>query len=80
MDERSKVVLVFPTTKGGPITITEYDYGRLNPENYINDVIIDFYLKFLVERGIADASRFHVFGSYLFSCLNVNSSNPYDRV
>ena len=71
---------MYPPGSRNPITITEYDYSRLNAENYINDVIIDFYLRFLIERGIADNNRIHIFGSYLFGALNLDSPNPYERV
>jgi hypothetical protein len=28
------------------LTITEYDYGRLSPGEYLNDTIVDFYLRY----------------------------------
>lgn len=59
-----------PPAKGG-ITITEEDFYCLNECEFLNDVIVDFYLKYLVENKIrvVDKNRTHVFNSFFFKRL-----------
>ncbi|XP_077370413.1 sentrin-specific protease 7-like isoform X2 [Festucalex cinctus] len=56
----------------GRITVTKEDLACLESKEFLNDVIIDFYLKFLfVEgRGRAVAERSHIFSSFFFKHLN----------
>ncbi|XP_047432646.1 sentrin-specific protease 7b isoform X2 [Mugil cephalus] len=57
----------------GRITISQEDMSCLEDGNYLNDVIIDFYLKFLLMEGVEDDSvskRSHVFSSFFFKQLS----------
>ncbi|XP_043962953.1 sentrin-specific protease 6 [Gambusia affinis] len=59
-----------PPAKGG-ISVTNEDLHCLNDGEFLNDVIIDFYLKYLVlERLKKDAHRIHVFSSFFYKRLN----------
>ncbi|XP_042629329.1 sentrin-specific protease 6-like [Cyprinus carpio] len=64
------VVYPPPPAKGG-ITITEEDLSCLEEGEFLNDVIIDFYLRYLVceELEKEHASKYHVFSSFFFKCL-----------
>ncbi|XP_030638726.1 sentrin-specific protease 7b [Chanos chanos] len=59
-----------PPAKGG-ITVTTEDLECLNSGEFLNDVIIDFYLKYLLlekaDRKIAERS--HVFSSFFYKQL-----------
>ncbi|XP_034018509.1 sentrin-specific protease 6 isoform X2 [Thalassophryne amazonica] len=60
-----------PPSKGG-ISVTNEDLHCLNDGEFLNDVIIDFYLKYLVLEKLKkeDAQRIHVFSSFFYKRLN----------
>lgn len=60
-----------PPSKGG-ISVTNEDLDCLNEGEFLNDVIIDFYLKYLVLEKLKkeDADRIHVFSSFFYKRLN----------
>ncbi|XP_028327656.1 sentrin-specific protease 7b [Gouania willdenowi] len=55
--------------KGG-ITVTEEDLLCLNHGEFLNDVIIDFYLKYLSVEGGGDSLKIHVFSSFFYKQLS----------
>ncbi|XP_015187662.1 PREDICTED: uncharacterized protein LOC107072337 isoform X2 [Polistes dominula] len=59
-----------PPAKGG-ITINTEDYLCLGEDQFLNDVIIDFYLKYLTLEVLSesDQHRTHVFSSYFYKRL-----------
>ncbi|XP_051908628.1 sentrin-specific protease 6 [Hippocampus zosterae] len=59
-----------PPAKGG-ILVTNEDLHCLNDGEFLNDVIIDFYLKYLVLEKLKeeDAQRIHVFSSFFYKRL-----------
>lgn len=59
-----------PPAKGG-ITITNEDFYCLNEGEFLNDVIIDFFLKYLVIEKLSenDRQRTHVFSSFFYKRL-----------
>ncbi|XP_025989146.1 uncharacterized protein LOC105193209 isoform X3 [Solenopsis invicta] len=65
-------ITVYPTPpeKGG-ITINTEDYLCLAEDQFLNDVIIDFYLKYLTLEVLSesDQRRTHVFSSYFYKRL-----------
>ncbi|KAK5879632.1 hypothetical protein CesoFtcFv8_022731 [Champsocephalus esox] len=60
-----------PPAKGG-ISVTNEDLHCLNEGEFLNDVILDFYLKYLVLERLKreDAQRIHVFSSFFYKRLN----------
>ncbi|KAM9798278.1 sentrin-specific protease 6 [Neosynchiropus ocellatus] len=60
-----------PPAKGG-ISVTNEDLHCLNDREFLNDVIIDFYLKYLVLEKLKkeEAQRIHVFSSFFYKRLN----------
>ncbi|XP_046553939.1 LOW QUALITY PROTEIN: sentrin-specific protease 6-like [Haliotis rubra] len=71
-----------PPTKGG-ITITNEDLYCLNEGEFLNDVIIDFYLKYLFIEKLSeeDRSRTHIFSSFFYKRLTqkqARNSMPED--
>ncbi|XP_037542504.1 sentrin-specific protease 7 [Nematolebias whitei] len=58
-----------PPLKGG-ITVTMEDLQCLDSGQYLNDVIIDFYLKYLIQNASAAiAERCHIFSSFFYKQL-----------
>ncbi|XP_047457495.1 sentrin-specific protease 7 isoform X2 [Mugil cephalus] len=58
-----------PPLKGG-ITVTMEDLQCLDSGQYLNDVIIDFYLKYLLQNASASvAERSHIFSSFFYKQL-----------
>ncbi|KAG8582041.1 hypothetical protein GDO81_007896 [Engystomops pustulosus] len=59
-----------PPAKGG-ISVTNEDLHCLNEGEFLNDVIIDFYLKYLILEKLRDkADRIHIFSSFFYKRLN----------
>ncbi|XP_035473130.2 sentrin-specific protease 6 [Scophthalmus maximus] len=60
-----------PPAKGG-ISVTNEDLHCLNDGEFLNDVILDFYLNYLVLERLKkeDAQRSHVFSSFFYKRLN----------
>ncbi|XP_050996546.1 sentrin-specific protease 6 [Acomys russatus] len=60
-----------PPAKGG-ISVTNEDLHCLTEGEFLNDVIIDFYLKYLVLEKLKkeDADRIHIFSSFFYKRLN----------
>ncbi|TMS01025.1 Sentrin-specific protease 7 [Larimichthys crocea] len=56
----------------GRITVTKEDLACLNGGEFLNDVIIDFYLKYLLLEGVGGsvAERSHVFSSFFYKQLS----------
>ncbi|KAI4875114.1 hypothetical protein NFI96_025246 [Prochilodus magdalenae] len=67
---RKLVVYPPPPAKGG-FSITEEDLSCLDDGEFLNDVIVDFYLKYLVCEKIPNevANRCHVFSSFFYKSL-----------
>ncbi|XP_035854257.1 sentrin-specific protease 7-like isoform X2 [Sander lucioperca] len=56
----------------GRITVTTEDLACLGGGKFLNDVIIDFYLKYLVLEGVGGpvADRSHIFSSFFYKQLS----------
>ncbi|XP_043118391.1 sentrin-specific protease 6 [Puntigrus tetrazona] len=70
-DDIKKLVVYPPPPAKGGITVTEDDLNCLEEGEFLNDVIIDFYLRYLVcvQQEVEDASKYHVFSSFFFKHL-----------
>ncbi|KAK8741250.1 hypothetical protein OTU49_002576, partial [Cherax quadricarinatus] len=75
----SKMLLIYPPPpqKGG-ISISTDDYCCLEEEQFLNDVIIDFYLKWLLQSKLSEIHRVHthVFSTFFYKRL---TSKPKKR-
>ncbi|KAL7299307.1 hypothetical protein TKK_0007887 [Trichogramma kaykai] len=68
----AKILAIYPKppAKGG-ICITSEDYMCLAAGEYLNDIIIDFYLKYVQEEVLSpkDRDRTHIFSSHFYTRL-----------
>eukprot|EP00794_Sanderia_malayensis_P005473 gene5473-6157_t len=64
------------TTQKGAIAITDADVECLEPETYLNDTIIDFYLNYIVEEILDDDARdrTYLFNTYFYTTLTKKMS------
>ncbi|XP_063379205.1 uncharacterized protein LOC134666031 isoform X1 [Cydia fagiglandana] len=78
-------ILIYPPGKGG-IPINTEDYMCLAQDQFLNDVIIDFYLKYLVHDVLTHIQRekTHIFSTFFYKRLTTKpskvnkSSNPHE--
>uniref|UniRef100_A0A7N1A5E1 Ubiquitin-like protease family profile domain-containing protein n=1 Tax=Kalanchoe fedtschenkoi TaxID=63787 RepID=A0A7N1A5E1_KALFE len=71
--------LVYPKDDSDPVTVSKRDIDLLQPETFINDTIIDFYVKYLKDRlEPQKAERFHFFNSFFFRKLADLERNQFD--
>jgi hypothetical protein len=61
-----------PPNDTNAVTVTSRDLRRLRPGEYLNDVLIEFYLRYLLlERMSAEQrKRIHVFNSYFYDKIS----------
>jgi sentrin-specific protease 7 len=69
-------ILIYPRGRGG-LTITVYDYLCLGSDNYLNDVIIDFYLKYVHMEVLSEEHRkkTHIFSQFFYKRLTTMSKD-----
>jgi hypothetical protein len=76
---KNEVLLVYPPHARDALVITRDDVTRLAPTQFLNDTLIDFYLRYLHTELIplAQRTRFHFFNSFFYKTL---SRGGYARV
>lgn len=75
--ETIRKILIYPPGKGG-ISINTEDYMCLAQDQFLNDVIIDFYLKYLCHETISQQQRdkTHVFSTFFYKRLTTKPNKP----
>lgn len=78
-------VLFYPQKGKGRISINRVDYKCLGHGEYLNDVIVDFYLQYVHRECMTPEQRekTHIFGTYFYTLLSTpvsQRSKPYNRV
>lgn len=68
-------ILIYPPGKGG-ISINTEDYMCLGADQYLNDVIIDFYLKYVQKEFLTEGqqAKTHVFSTFFYKRLTTMNS------
>merc|ERR1719225_1205501 len=68
----------YPPDGAGNVSVTNEDYNCLEAEQFLNDVIIDFYLKFLQHGRFSNIKevmdRTHIFTTYFYKSLTTRPS------
>lgn len=64
-------ILIYPLSGKGGLPINNKDYLCLGIDQYLNDVIIDFYLKYLAEEILTSdqRSKTHFFSTFFYNTL-----------
>ncbi|XP_061370838.1 probable ubiquitin-like-specific protease 2A isoform X2 [Gastrolobium bilobum] len=74
--------VIYPRGEPDAVSISKRDVELLQPETFINDTIIDFYIKYLKNKLPTDEQdRFHFFNSFFFrklADLDKDPSSAYD--
>lgn len=83
--EQDELILMYPPGGPGALNIMRSDLKRLEPEEYLNDTLIEFGLKLwlneLRERDPLLADQIHVFSSFFYKKLNTkNIEEGYQSV
>jgi len=76
-----ETLLIYPPSlKSGGIPITTLDVACLDEGTYLNDIIIDFYLKYICESVMTKAQKekTYIFNSYFYKRLTHKTSNKTD--
>ncbi|GMH17396.1 hypothetical protein Nepgr_019237 [Nepenthes gracilis] len=69
--------VVYPEGDVDAVSISKGDVDLLKPETFINDTIIDFYIKYLKNKiPPEEKQRFHFFNSFFFRKLADLDKNP----
>ncbi|KAG2698746.1 hypothetical protein I3760_07G163300 [Carya illinoinensis] len=69
--------VVYPKGDPDAVSISKRDVDLLQPETFINDTIIDFYIKYLKNRiQPEDKHHFHFFNSFFFRKLADMDKDP----
>lgn len=74
----AQTLIVYPRPpQPGGITVTTEDVACLAPGEFLNDVIIDFYLKYIFFEKLspADKERTHILSSFFYKRLTQRSTN-----
>ncbi|GJS65455.1 probable ubiquitin-like-specific protease 2B isoform X1 [Tanacetum coccineum] len=71
--------VVYPKGEADAVSITKRDFDLLEPGTFLNDTIIDFYIKYLKNKLNPDERhRFHFFNSFFFRKLADPDKSPLD--
>eukprot|EP00158_Paraphelidium_tribonemae_P007875 Partr_v1_DN28385_c2_g1_i1_m79688 putative SUMO1 sentrin specific peptidase len=81
--EEEHMLFMYPFSGINAVTLTNHDTYRLDEGEFLNDSIIDFYLRYLMDRRIsADVSeRSYIYSSFFYKKLTSRKDmEAYDRV
>ncbi|OCH91910.1 cysteine proteinase [Obba rivulosa] len=83
--DADELILIWPPQGAGAVNITRGDLKRLQPDQYLNDTLIEFGLKLwlndLRNTNPVLAEQIHVFSSFFYKKLNVkNKEEGYQSV
>ncbi|KAK9070300.1 hypothetical protein SSX86_010700 [Deinandra increscens subsp. villosa] len=71
--------VVYPKGDADAVSISQRDFDLLQPSTFVNDTIIDFYIKYLKNKINPDENRrFHFFNSFFFRKLADPDKDPLD--
>ncbi|CAI9259946.1 unnamed protein product [Lactuca saligna] len=71
--------VVYPKGDADAVSISKRDFDLLQPDTFVNDTIIDFYIKYLKNKiKPEERHRFHFFNSFFFRKLADPDNDPLD--
>jgi len=74
-------LLIYPPGRGG-LSINTYDYVCLATDSYLNDVIIDFYLRYLHNEKLSpeQKAKTHIFSQFFYKRLTTMSKDKDQKL
>lgn len=79
--ELNKALLVYPPSGTDRVTINPDDYVCLTTDQYLNDIIISFYLKYILNEFLTEEQRqkTHVFSTFFYNRLTKHERSTQDK-
>ncbi|KAE9394894.1 hypothetical protein BT96DRAFT_923228 [Gymnopus androsaceus JB14] len=78
-EDPDEIILSYPPATPGALNITNADYNRLLPNEYLNDTLIEFGLRLWHNELAAEnpdlAAQIHIFNSFFYKKLNKKDSD-----
>ncbi|XP_073045609.1 probable ubiquitin-like-specific protease 2B isoform X2 [Primulina eburnea] len=68
--------IIYPKGDPDAVCISKKDVDLLQPMTFINDTVIDFYIKYLLNRMSVEQHRFHAFNAFFFRKLADLDQDP----
>jgi sentrin-specific protease 7 len=69
--------VIYPKGDSDAVSISKRDVDLLQPDTFVNDTIIDFYMKYLKNKiELIERQRFHFFNSFFFRKLADLDKDP----
>jgi len=65
--KENETICIYPPGENDAIEVRKSDLLCLEPNEYLNDTIIDFYLKYVFKELAIDNKRFHFYSSYFLN-------------
>lgn len=81
-DKSVRPILIYPPTGKGGLSINTEDYACLAVDQYLNDVIIDFYLKYVLTEMLTEEqqAKTHIFSTFFYKRLTtMNAKGKKDN-
>lgn len=75
-------LLIYPSVGKGGISINTEDFSCLAIEQYLNDVIIEFYLKWLFHEVLTEEQRqkTHIFSTFFYKRLTTFTQHKGEKL
>ncbi|KAG8369178.1 hypothetical protein BUALT_Bualt15G0124200 [Buddleja alternifolia] len=68
--------VIYPRGDPDAVSVSKRDVDLLLPDTFVNDTIIDFYIKYLKTKQNMDCTKFHFFNSFFFRKLADMDRDP----
>ncbi|KAI8829123.1 hypothetical protein BJ741DRAFT_669693 [Chytriomyces cf. hyalinus JEL632] len=68
-DRVNEVVLIYPASGVNLVTLHDEDLERLKEGEFLNDSLIEFYIRFASSTHVADRNDFHCFNTFFYQQL-----------
>jgi hypothetical protein len=74
----AQTILVYPQNQPDAVTIVDEDMARLQPNECLNDSLIDFWLRYWYSEILTpeDREKVHVFNTFFFNTMSTGNSGP----
>ncbi|KAJ8662962.1 hypothetical protein O0I10_001138, partial [Lichtheimia ornata] len=79
--EEEQPMCRYPPIGSGGVILYPADYNRLEKDDFLNDTLIEFYLRWLLDQSGTRADEIYIFSSFFYERLsNSRRGDPYEDV